>query len=178
MTLEEFINTNIKSNLGVMVATPELKYLSFIVMSSSIEFLGACIDQNNPDFHPPRFVPGLSSSRFNNAINAIPAFGKYRRFVGRSSTIDLYSELRCGLSHSALPKPNIELTELRDPVAGSMHLQVQHLKTRPNPRLILVCEDLYNDISLAATEVIAELKNPGKYHHNATDPFMLTDIEI
>ena len=34
------------------------------------------------------------------------------------------------------------------------------------------------EIRQAATEVIAELKNPGKYHHNAIDPFMLTDIEI
>jgi hypothetical protein len=43
---------------------------------------------------------------------------------------------------------------------------------------LFLCEDLYDDISRAATEVIAELKNPGKYYHNAIDPFMLTDIEI
>lgn len=172
MTLEEFINNTVIDEIGIMVSTPRLKYLSFLVMSSAIEFLGACLD--NKPFH----TIGRSQTRFKKAINEIQALSNYRRFLSKGSGIDLYTELRCGLSHSALPKRNIELTELRDPVAGSMHLQVQQLKTRPNPRLILVCEDLYNDISLAATEVIAELKNPGKYHHNAIDPFMLTDIEI
>jgi hypothetical protein len=55
ITIEGFINDNLikripqKATLQVMVDTPELKYLSFIVMTSAIEFLGACLDSK--DFH-------------------------------------------------------------------------------------------------------------------------------
>jgi hypothetical protein len=179
ITIEGFINDNLikripqKVTLQVMVDTPELKYLSFIVMTSAIEFLGACLDSK--DFH----VGGRSKFRFELAIKKLGAFSGYKSYIsGGGSGYDLFAELRCGMVHAALPKPNIELTERADKVCGKMNMQVVQLQNRKNPRIILVCEDLYDDISRAATEVIAELKNPGKYHHNATDPFMLTDIEI
>lgn len=177
MTLEEFIQNTIIDELKIMVDTPRLKYLSFIVMSSAIEFLGACIDNKNTDFHPPVCVPGLSPSRFKKAIDGIPAFEKYRGFVGRGSTIDLYGELRCGMSHAALPQPSLELTERKDKVCGKMHLQIVSLENRRNRRLILVCEDLCEDIRQAAGEVIQRLRL-GKDHHKAMEPFLLTDIKI
>lgn len=169
MTLEHFINNVIKDELGIMINTPRLKYLSFIVMSSAIEFLGACIDNDNRDFH----VSGLSSSRFEKAIDEIPALIKYRK-----NKKILYEELRCGLSHVALPKSKIELTERNDQVCGKMHMQIQVLINRTHPRrLILVCEDLYDDISHAATEVIERLKL-GRDHHKVYESFMATDIRI
>lgn len=171
ITLENFIKNTVIDELGIMVNTPRLKYLSFIVLSSAIEFLGACIDNVNKDFHMPHYVQGLSPSRFKKAIDELPALSKYRNFVGPSRPIDLYKELRCGLSHAALPQSKIELTERNEPVCGGMHMQIQVLENRTTPsRLILVCEDLYDDINQAATEVIGRLRR-NQDHHKANELF-------
>lgn len=172
MTLEEFINNTVIDEIGIMVSTPRLKYLSFIVMSAAIEFLGACLD--NQSFH----TSSRSQIRFEKAINEIPALSKYRGFLGKGSGINLYTELRCGLIHAALPQSGIELTEWADVVCGQKHMEIISLDNRStNPRLILVCEDLYDDIHKAAGEVL-QMLNSGKYVHKANAPFLATDINI
>ena len=174
MTLEEFIKNTVIDEIGLMVSTKKLKYLSFFVMSSAIEFLGACID--NKDFYYSS--PSRSSLRFKKAIDEIHAFSKYRGFVGPESRINLYPELRCGLIHAALPKSMLELTEQADTVCGKMHMQEVALDNRTTPkRLILVCEELYADVRLAAVEVIGRLKL-GNDYHKANEPFLVTDIKI
>ena len=62
-TIEDFINTVIHNNIYTMINTPGLQYLSFGVMASMIEFLGACFDCD--DF----FKDGISGQRFRKAIN-------------------------------------------------------------------------------------------------------------
>lgn len=173
-TLEDFIKDTVIDEIGIMVYTPRLKYLSFFVMSSAIEFLGACLDKE--DFHKK----GISGTRFKKAINELNSFGRYRSFIGSGSGVDLYAELRCGLLHAGLPQSHIELTEHADRVCGRMHLQRVTLGGRiTNPRLILVCEDLYCDICGATKEVIAKMKaNKGKNYKKADMPFLATDILI
>ncbi|MHB1756772.1 MAG: hypothetical protein ACYCT9_04575 [Leptospirillum sp.] len=172
MTLEDFIKNTIIDELGIMVNTPGLKYLSFGAMSSAIEFLGACLDTE--DFHKPK----QSERRFKKAINELNSFGRYRGSIGPGSGIDLYAELRSGMIHALLPQSRVELTERADPNGGGKHLKELNLKDRStNPRLLLVCEDLYDDISTAAIEVIQELKS-GNYFHKVDKAFMATEIEI
>ena len=174
-TLEDFINDTVIDEIGTMVYTPRLKYLSFFVMSSAIEFLGACLDKEG--FHKK----GISETRFKKAINELNSFGRYRGFIGGGSGVDLYAELRCGLLHAGLPQAHIELTEHADRVCGRMHLQppVTLVGRTTNPRLILVCEDLYGDICGAAKEVIAKMKaDMGQNYKKADMPFLATDISI
>jgi hypothetical protein len=178
VTLEDFIRNTIIDELTIMVNTPRLKYLSFIVMSSAIEFLGACIDPNSNtpvDFHA--WKP--SGERFKLAINKLNAFERYRDFLGAGKNkIDLYVELRCGMIHAVLPKSHVELTERIDPIIGKSHLKCLSLKNRSSPTsLILVCEDLNADIRAAAEEVIMGLRN-GNYHLKAIQPVLATDIMI
>ena len=171
MTLETFIQTTIIDEIKIMVGTPRLQYLSFIVMSSAIEFLGACLDTK--DFH----IDHRSRMRFELAIKSLGAFSRYSSFIsGGGSGYDLFAELRCGMVHAALPKSKVELIQRAEINSGIKHLQEANLQRTTNPkRLILVCEDLCNDIHAASIEVIGELKT-GKYLHKATDPFLATDI--
>ena len=172
MTLEEFINNTVIDEIGIMVSTPRLKYLSFLVMSSAIEFLGACLDDKS--FH----TTGRSEVRFKKAINEISALSKYRGFSGQGSGINLYTELRCGLIHAALPQSRVELTERANGVCGQRHMQKVTLDNRTTPkRLILVCEELYDDVRLAAVEVIGRLRL-GNDFHKTNNPFLATDIRI
>jgi len=173
MTLEEFIQDTIIDALGIMVNTPKLKYLSFGVMSSAIEFLGACLDTEG--FH----VSDRSRMRFEMAMKSLSTFCQYRKYIGSGKRIDLYKELRSGMIHALLPQSRVELTQRAELNGGGKHLQEHILKNRNNnpKRLLLVCEDLYDDIRGAANELITELKT-NKYHHKATEPFLATDIEI
>lgn len=74
MTIEWYIKNVLVKDLGKMVFTPGLQYLSFGVMGSMIEFLGAFYD--NEDFHKQ----GLSRDRFSRAIQSLTAFTEYRNF--------------------------------------------------------------------------------------------------
>ena len=172
ISLEDFINNTVIGDLGIMVETPQLKYLSFFVMSSVIEFLGACLDID--DFNKK----GKSGARFKKAINELESLKEYREL--NRNEIDLYAELRCGLLHAGIPQSHIELTERKDKNCGKMHLKPCTLKYRKtNPRWILVCEDLYCDIRNAAKEVITKMKadQEGKYK-DAKMPFLATDTSI
>jgi len=171
LTLEDFINETIIRDLGVMVYTPELKYLSFIVMSSAIEFLGACLD--NKDFN----VEGRVKTRFEYPIKFLRSFSSYKSYLYNGGQgYDIYKELRCGLIHNALPMSKIELIQRAEIKSGIVHLREYNFNRKTNStRLVLVCENLYDDIKAAATETIEELKKM-TYLHKATDQFMATDI--
>ncbi|MHB8369354.1 MAG: hypothetical protein ACYDBP_06620 [Leptospirales bacterium] len=173
LTLEGFIRETVIVELGIMVKTRRLQYLSFAVMSSMIEFLGACLD--NKGFHEPK----RSRMRFEKAITDLDSFKKYRGFIGNRNRIDLYAELRSGLVHASLPKSKIELTERFDPMGKGTHLKERVLsnRTRNKKRLFLVCEDLYEDICNAANEVIQKMQADRTYH-KASEPFLATKIEI
>ncbi len=66
MTIEGFIKNTVIDELGIMVNTPRLKYLSFGVMSSAIEFLGACLD--TVDFHLPKKSKSRSRRLFSPMV--------------------------------------------------------------------------------------------------------------
>lgn len=136
MDQRDFINTVIVNQLGDIVKLHP--YLSFGLIATGIELLGGCIDKHTVQ------KDGESGNRFRNAIlKLFPV--KYHQFAVKKSKFDLYSELRCGLNHSFLPKPTIGLSERK---SGNVHLSIV------NNTLILLAEDLYEDLQVAGQEVI------------------------
>lgn len=156
MTTEWYIKNVLAKDLGKMVFTPGLQYLSFGVMGSMIEFLGAFFD--NEDFH----TQGLSQKRFSKAIQSLIAFKKYREFDDPKNPHDLYSNMRCGMAHIGKPNVGVVFTERANPEEWDKHLQICNVNDPNHPqRLILVCEDLYFDITNGANELL--------YRMNAKD---------
>lgn len=148
-TLDWFLETVVIRDLGQMI-TSGLRYLSFAVMGSAIELLGAIYD--SADFHKT----GLSEKRFNAAIKTIQSLKGYRPYM-KPTHYDLYTNMRCGMAHVGKPGNGVVFTERADPQSGHLHLQT--LKFSGNPRLILVCEELYEDIVKAVADVRGDAGN-------------------
>ena len=168
-TIESFVKTVIGEQLKKMICTKGLQYLSFGVMASMIEFLGACFDED--DF----FNPGCSKKRFQKAVDALDAFTNYRKY-NKGDKHDLYKNLRCGMAHIGRPGKEIAFTEKRDKAAKDKHLEI--CKTTDGVRLVLVCEDFFDDLNKASQELITKMKLSdwtGKRHH---EPFMNPNLGI
>ncbi len=73
-TIKDFIDTTILHDLNTMIQCPGLQYLSFGVMGSLIEFLGACHDTCG------FFEEGVSEKRFRAAICKLDSFSAYRKY--------------------------------------------------------------------------------------------------
>jgi cytoskeletal protein RodZ len=112
-------------------------YISFMVMGVGIEFLGKSIDKNLTNWD----TPNRSRKDFNDAIKNIPSLQKYQPFI---DTHDIYSSLRCGLLHSAVPGHSITL---------SSKGEAPHL-LQDNGRLNLKVEEFYADFRAACELVI------------------------
>ena len=127
-------------------------YISFSLISQGIEFLGACLDSD------PFSKEGLSGPRFRNAIcNLFPT--PYHEFnQGKGRPFDLYDNLRCGLLHVVLPKPQLELIGRSEKTEfEANHLEVK--KIRGVDRLVLVSEDLFEDYEKACKEIMARISD-------------------
>lgn len=133
-----------------MVNTDKLQYLSFGVMASMIEFMGACLDSD--DF----YKTGISRGRFIRAINEIKAFSKYRK-CNDGGDHDLYNNLRCGMVHLGRPGKGIAFTEKSNTSDQDNHLKICTVNEKIK-KLILVCEDLYSDLSKAAKELLKKMR--------------------
>jgi hypothetical protein len=138
-------------------------YLGFCLISQSIEFLGACLDSY------PWDQKSISSERFRLAITKLfpdkytdHAKGKY----------DLYSNLRCSLTHSLKPGISISLSERKwEKKAGlkDIHLKIQKEK------LILIYEDFLDDFISACNRVLSmiekgEINSDKIYRHIISVP--------
>ncbi|MEO7216298.1 hypothetical protein [Mucilaginibacter sp.] len=136
MNQKEFIEVVILNQLGDIVKLHP--YLSFGLIATSIELLGACLDDHSIQKR------GESGDRFRMAINVLfPS--KYHNYAIKNTPYDLYSELRCGLNHSFLPKPSIALSQR---ASGNNHLSIL------NNQLILSAEDFYEDLQNAGLKII------------------------
>ena len=174
MTIEWYIKNVLVKDLGKMVFTPGLQYLSFGVMGSMIEFLGAFFD--NEDFYKQR----LSRDRFSKAIQSLTAFTEYRKFDNPQNLHDLYSNMRCGMAHIGRPNVGVAFTERGNPKEWDKHLQVCNVNDPNHPqRLILICEDLYFDITNGANELLNRMKaKDSLITRNSSDPFLNPSLEI
>jgi hypothetical protein len=135
-----------KQEIGDMTVVGEYKvhaYFGFHLISSSIEFLGACLDPNEWGDRD------LSEKRFRLAIKILfPQ--NYQKYNNKKNINDLYSNLRCSLSHSLRPGNHIGLSERKH---GAKSLIEQEGK------LIICFEDFLNDFQIACEKLIKMIDN-------------------
>jgi hypothetical protein len=137
MQPNEFINVVFIHELkGIVQATP---YISFLIITTGIEFLGKCLDLEAPHWN----VKNRAKVNFEYAINQLNAFENYRPFL---ESHRLWDSLRNGFSHSFVPKFTVTLSSKNE----MPHLTIHH----DNQRVNLRCEDFYTDFSNACIEVI------------------------
>jgi|LauGreDrversion4_2_1035121.scaffolds.fasta_scaffold59572_2 hypothetical protein len=110
-------------------------YISFAIMATGIEFLGKCLDKSAGHWN----VSGRSRTNFLEAINSLNSLSKYKPYDAI-----LYSDLRCGFSHSFVPKSKLTLSS-KD--------ECPHMQENAG-RLNLKCEEFYIDFKNACQEII------------------------
>ncbi len=146
-TQENFIKQELVS--GIESILEDHKYLSYALIASGIEFLGACIDPN--DVHKKY----ESKNRFRKAVDLLfpDSYKAFNNLDNRGDfQNDLYENLRCGVSHVLLPQKNLVLSERK-------HTGAKHLIVDQSGRLNLVIEDLFEDFKKACEIVIGKLES-------------------
>lgn len=153
MTTRQFIEVVLVQQIGDLVQN--VPYIAFMTMGIGIEFLGKCI--HGGDWHQER----VSRVRFEQAINQLNAFSKYRHLVDKGQ-FDLYGSLRCGLAHAAVPKYPITLSSKNEMPNLEVHTNGQRVNLR--------CEDFYDDFRSACIQLFA-MSNP--VAQKLSQPFLL-----
>jgi len=120
---------------------PIHSYLGFQLISTAIEFLGACLDQYDWG------EKNMSEKRFKLAVKEL--FDKKYYKYNNGGKFDLYSNLRCSLVHSSRPGNNIGLSEYKN---NAVHLS-------NNGQLVLVFEDFLKDFKSACKKTINLIEN-------------------
>lgn len=136
---KEFIQQIFIDQLKLLVERHH--YISFMVMSIGIEFLGKCLDTGSQNWNPkPR--SRTDTEIFKSAITQLDSFVSYREYLDSHK---LYDSLRCGLVHSASPKNKITLS------SGD---EKPHLSVSNDGTLNFKCEPFFKDFKSACQEVI------------------------
>ncbi len=124
----------------------EHAYLGFILIASSIEFLGACLDAYDWD------DSGLSEKRFRLAIRELfPQ--NYHIYNKKGHKFDLYSNLRCSMVHSSRPGNCIGLSQKKHGCNKSL------LEDEKGKRLIICFEYFFEDFIEACKLLLKKIKN-------------------
>ena len=107
MSLKEFGDMFINDWIDPLIESNP--YLSFMVLSASIEFIGKC-RKKIKDPHANK----IGDNMFVYAIDSINALSSYRKFNystgGNKHSNKLYKALRCGLLHAAMPDVGVVLS--------------------------------------------------------------------
>lgn len=136
---KQFIQQIFIDQLGLLVERHH--YISFMVMSIGIEFLGKCLDTGSPNWNQNSSGRG-DREIFESAITQLDSFVRYREYL---ESHKLYGSLRCGLVHSASPKNRITLS------SGD---EKPHLSVSNDGTLNFKCELFFEDFKTACQEVI------------------------
>lgn len=140
--------TFIEENLMVALKSITKKhgYFSFVMLCTSIEFIGKCLNGLN-DWN----VRGREKEDFNIGLKALGT--NYERFIIGDAYVEediIRKKLRNGFCHSLKPQKGIILTTKKD----NKNPKIPHL-TVNNGEVLLVAEDLLNDILKALSNIIA-----------------------
>lgn len=133
-----------------------LGYLSTGIISSGVEFLGACLDEQ--DFHKN----GESEERFKSGIAEFMAKvnPKYLPYNNPASEFYLYKELRCGMAHIIRPKGKVVFTGRGEAKKDGL----VHLDIFPKYNvLVIVVEDFCDEFVESCERLrkrIPKLTNP------------------
>jgi hypothetical protein len=161
MTLSDFIRAVFLHDLRRMIYDADLHYLGFGTIAVGIEFIGACFDQY------PFNKEGLSLRRFNSGIRRLARVdSRYQQHNQPSSPYCLYRFLRCGMAHVMRPHGPVLFSSRSHWSEDSS----MHLLTEVNNKLLLICEDFYDDFAKSCEELIQEL--PGMTAPKLTDPYL------
>ncbi|MHB1529327.1 MAG: hypothetical protein ACYDDA_06260 [Acidiferrobacteraceae bacterium] len=164
-TLSGFLEV-VGKDLRRMINDCGLHYLSFSIMGGVIELLGAALDDK------PFSEEGISRQRFNSALQQLPSLHRYQQhYIGVDH--DLYVHMRCGMAHVVLTGKGVVFTQRGDPTDGTRHLKTDSY--RGVKRLILVCEDLYNDIIQAIQEIHSKSERVARLGQRFMDPSLSPD---
>ncbi len=101
-TAETFLSYYVKRISHIIRKEP---FLSIILISCGIEFLGKCINAHVAKWNEPSH----SKEDFESAINKYDAFKAYRSWLQKYR---LYNNLRCGTVHSLMTSTNIKLVNI------------------------------------------------------------------
>ncbi len=118
-----------------------LYYLSFVIMVSAVETLGAFIDKK------PLRARAQSFKRFNLAIDKL--FPLKYHIVNKNSF--LYDKLRNHFAHNLLPSSYLILIDKE--TDNQKHLDFK------DEKLIVAADIFYADLKLASKKVINKIKN-------------------
>jgi hypothetical protein len=146
MLVKEFIQGPLIQEIEDMTmkdGEPTHPYLGFQLISSSIEFLGACLDSYD------WASSGLSEKRFRLAIDKLFS-SKYKKYNKKSNKFDLYSNLRCSLVHASRPGNFIGLSERKWGCNGLLE---------DNKMLKICFEDFLSDFKDACNKLINFIDN-------------------
>jgi hypothetical protein len=166
MNVREFIQNVLITELRDIQRKESHHYLSFGLIAQGIEFLGACIDNN--DF----FIEGKSRERFEKAIRDLFPSGYHSFLSGKGKPYDLYENLRCGLLHIILPKSDVELIQEAEIKKFGDHLEIKEI--RKKKRLILVSQKLFKDFESACEEVKKRIDKKTIVHPKVYQDFLAT----
>ena len=117
-------------------------YLSYIVISQAIEFIGAFLDSK------PIRARGQSKRRFRNALSQLFS-GRYELL---NSNDFLYDKLRSHITHSIFPSTWLFLTSRKE------NPDLKHL-SKYNGKLVFIAEDFFEDFSKACLRLISLIEN-------------------
>lgn len=181
---QEFIQEYLIERLYKVIYCAEQHYFAFSLMSQAIEYLGYWLDEG--DLGMKLFDTGRSQRRFNTAISQFfperyhqfikntTGAAKKQNYKADATLIDLYAELRCGLCHILVPGSRVILDQRSTNRSSDDHLGIfiyngvnwtrsTHLGEATESQtvrsaLMLICEDFYNDFTLACQKCIIRIQ--------------------
>lgn len=129
VSVKQYIEKYIMASVEDLVER-EQHLPAFLMISCGIEFLGKCI--GSKPFEDRDYQGG-------NFKNALASFSSLNKYILNCS-IDIYTNLRCGIVHSLLPDNNIMLVEGKNNLPNVIGLK--DLKDD----FITACNDLLTDV--------------------------------
>ena len=170
--LEVFINEIICDQLKRLIyGTNVSAYLKFLTLPQYIEFLGACVDEN--DFSDET----QSKTRFNNMMNSYfkNINPKYSLYNDTHIKWYLYKDFRCGIVHQLRPQNKIGLTVRTEAnSAENIHLEPDK---ESGEYLVLILEDMYDDIEKVAKQIITDYKS-NKFTKKTNDKWTVSHMTV
>ncbi|MCX6227225.1 MAG: hypothetical protein NTV01_21170 [Bacteroidia bacterium] len=143
--LTKQIRDVILTDFAKIMESKESAIGKFILIAVGIEFLGACLDKQHIR------ATARSEKRFNTAIRELfPK--KYHHFTRQESIPNLFVDFRCPIIHQFKPGKSLTLCSLED---TDRH---NHLSYHAGGSLILVVEEFYKDLAIAALEMISRIE--------------------
>jgi len=146
---KDFIRKIYVENLGQLIGMGYY-YIGFGLIGIGIEFLGKCIRINQ---NPKWETPNQGRDNFQEVINDL--MKSYKPFIGANTTFDFSDNLRNGMAHAFRPKEKLELTHRKEAIEKGW----EHAKTNSTVRLVICCEDLFEDFKCACKEIIRRIEH-------------------